>query len=175
MSSYYEKVDGIERCIDDEIPFGLPNNWAWERLSTVAYNIYAGGDKPKDFSSIKDANRMIPVIANGISNEGILGYTSTATAKEGTITVAGRGTIGFSLYRPYRYCPVVRLIVIEQSHYLNPLYLQYFLEAFPEKSLGTSIPQLTVPMLKPKLISIPPYKEQQRIVEQIEKVFFKIK
>ena len=31
-NSYYEKLDGIERCIDDEIPFEIPENWEWTRF-----------------------------------------------------------------------------------------------------------------------------------------------
>lgn len=139
-------------------------------MNNIAYGIFAGGDKPKDFSLIKDDEHPYPVIANGTTNEGILGYTGIATAKSGTITVAGRGTIGFSLYREYDYCPIVRLIVIEQSKYILPKYLQYVLEALPEESLGTSIPQLTVPMLKPKLVPLPPLAEQHRIVSQIAEI-----
>ncbi len=33
-NSYYEKVDGIERCIDDELPFEIPE-WEWCRLGTI--------------------------------------------------------------------------------------------------------------------------------------------
>ena len=35
-NSYYEQVDGIERCIDDELPFEIPKSWEWTRLSTIA-------------------------------------------------------------------------------------------------------------------------------------------
>ena len=169
-NSHYEKHGSEEVCIDEELPFEIPDSWVWCRLSNLAYNIFAGGDKPKDFTTNITKENKYPVIANGITNDGILGYTACSTAKANTITVAGRGTIGFSLYRTYEYCPIVRLIVIEQCQDINPQYLQYVIEAFPEKSLGTSIPQLTVPMLKPKLIPVPPLSEQNRIVKQIDKL-----
>ena len=35
-NSHYEKLDGIERCIDDEIPFDIPENWCWTRLHCIA-------------------------------------------------------------------------------------------------------------------------------------------
>ena len=35
--SHYEKLDGIERCIDDEIPFDIPENWEWCYLGDVAF------------------------------------------------------------------------------------------------------------------------------------------
>lgn len=34
-NSHYEKLDGIERCIDDEIPFDLPESWEWVRFFSV--------------------------------------------------------------------------------------------------------------------------------------------
>ena len=152
----------------------MPETWSWCRLNNLAYGIFAGGDKPSDFSKEPTESKQFPVIANGVANDGILGYTAKPTAKANTITVAGRGTIGFSVYRRYEYCPIVRLIVIEPTQYIIPQYLQYVLEAFPEKSLGTSIPQLTVPMLFPKLIPVPPLAEQERIVTKIQELFPKI-
>ena len=35
-NSHYEKLDGIERCIDDEIPFEIPDTWAWARIKTIS-------------------------------------------------------------------------------------------------------------------------------------------
>ena len=166
-----KKEKSLGEISDEEIPFEIPSRWKWVRLCDVSYHIWAGGDKPSDFSKEYDDDRTVPVVANGVTNEGILGYTSKATANKNTITVAGRGTIGFTILRRYDYCPIVRLIVIEQSRFINPKYLQFFLQMMPEASVGSSIPQLTVPMIKPKLVPLPPVSEQTRIVEKIEAVF----
>ena len=169
-SGTVKKEKPLPEITEDEIPFDIPESWTWARLGKISNTIFAGGDKPQDFKETQDDIHRYPVIANGITNDGILGYTGTPTAKAKTITVAGRGTIGFSLYREYEYCPIVRLIVVEQSSYICPQYLQYVLKALPEKSLGTSIPQLTVPMLYPKLIPLPPLAEQKRIVTKLEEI-----
>lgn len=166
-----KKEKSLGEISDEEIPFEIPSRWKWVRLCDVSYHIWAGGDKPSDFSKEYDDDRTVPVVANGVTNEGILGYTSKATANKNTISVAGRGTIGFTILRRYDYCPIVRLIVIEQSRFINPKYLQFFLQMMPEASVGSSIPQLTVPMIKPKLVPLPPVSEQTRIVEKIEAVF----
>ena len=38
-NSYYEKLDGIERCIDDELPFEIPDGWEWCRLKWTVLNV----------------------------------------------------------------------------------------------------------------------------------------
>ena len=44
-NSHYEKFDGIERCIDDEIPFDIPEAWAWTSVGEVCTNIQYGSSK----------------------------------------------------------------------------------------------------------------------------------
>ena len=34
-NSHYKKIGNEERCIDDEIPFEIPDNWEWVRLGTI--------------------------------------------------------------------------------------------------------------------------------------------
>ncbi len=45
----------------------------------------------------------------------------------------------------------------------------------PEGSVGSSIPQLTVPMISPKAIPLPPLNEQKRITEKIDELLNFIK
>ena len=165
-----KKEKRLAEITEAEIPFDIPAHWKWVRLADVANRVWAGGDKPNDFAPIASEGRTIPVVANGVTDDGILGYTSEAKAPAETITVAGRGTIGFCTYRNYEYCPIVRLIVIEPSRGVNPKYLKLVMNALQERSVGSSIPQLTVPMIKPKLIPLPPYKEQLRIVDRIDEI-----
>ena len=158
----------LPEITEDEIPFEIPDNWKWVRLEDISDKIWAGGDKPSDFTKVATNDRNIPVVANGVTDDGILGYTGLAKAPAETVTVAGRGTIGFCTYRDYEYCPIVRLIVVEPSIGVNPKYLKVVMQALRESSVGSSIPQLTVPMIKPKLIPLPPTNEQRRIVDKLE-------
>ena len=48
-NSHYEKIDGKEICIDYEIPFDIPESWAWCRLSDVTYFIGGYAYKSNDF------------------------------------------------------------------------------------------------------------------------------
>lgn len=90
-----KKEKPLPEIAEEEKPFDLPDSWKWVRLGSITNGIFAGGDKPIDFAEYSDDEHKYPVIANGITNDGILGYTAKPTAKANTITVAGRGTIGF--------------------------------------------------------------------------------
>jgi type I restriction enzyme S subunit len=154
----------------DEIPFDIPESWKWVRLKSITLFIKAGGDKPKDFSLVKTEEHKVPVIANGVQNNGVIGYTNVATVDEPCITVSGRGTIGFSCIRTEPFCPIVRLLVLRIVNNVSLKYIQIVLTALLEKGVGTSIQQLTVPMLEPKLIPLPPLSEQERIVKKLEEI-----
>ncbi|WP_169765389.1 restriction endonuclease subunit S, partial [Campylobacter curvus] len=122
------------------------------RLGKIAKSLSAGGDKPADFSKDKTILKNIPVVANGEYNDGILGYTAEAKIKEASITISGRGTIGFSIVRDYSYFPIVRLLSFSPYKPINIKYINYGLNTLLEVGVGTSIKQLTIPMLAEKLL-----------------------
>jgi type I restriction enzyme S subunit len=169
-----KKSKKLPEIADDEIPFEIPENWRWVRLGNISFSISAGGDKPSDFQTFEDKVHRIPVVANGIDRDGVIGFTGQSGENKNTITVAGRGTIGFTVYRDYEYFPVVRLIVINPSTILFPQYLKYVLERIDFKSTGSSIPQLTVPTISPCLIPLPPRNEQIRIVETLDNLLMNL-
>ncbi len=159
------KVQKHQQSIgEDEILFKIPDSWKWVRLIEVSDRLSAGGDKPKDFSKLESDTNTIPVIANGETNKGVIGYTSEARVCVPSVTVSGRGTIGYSEVRDYPYTPIVRLIVVEPCSRLDLKYLKFVFTSILEVGQGTSIPQLTVPMVSPKPIPLPPFAEQGRIV-----------
>ena len=169
-NSFYEKIENEEICIDEELPFEIPKTWEWARLYNISKNITAGGDKPNKFSKCSTKECSIPVLSNGEKDFGLFGYTDIPRITEHSITVSGRGTIGFSCVRRYPYTPIVRLICIIPMNIINLDYLQIVLTTLLEKGVGTSIKQLTVPMLSPKLIPLPPIEEQKRIVNKLNQL-----
>ena len=165
------RLNRFEDTKSQDIPFSIPTTWKWMELKDISLDIYAGGDKPKHFSKEKTSEYSIPVIANGETNDGIIGYTDQATEKEPALTVAGRGTIGFSKYRTFPFTPIVRLIVIKLPNEVDYQYLQKVFEFLIEGGVGTSVKQLTVPMIVNKYVPIPPIEEQKRIVKKIDELF----
>ena len=174
-NSHYEKLDGVERCIDDELPFEIPENWSWQRIPTISLSISAGGDKPSVFSKVKTEECSVPVYSNGEKDNGLFGYTDVAKVFDKSVTISGRGTIGFSCVRNDPYVPIVRLITVVPCAGIDLQYLHFVFTALFEQGVGTSIQQLTVPMLQVKLIPVPPLAEQQRIVQRIEELFSLVK
>ena len=157
---------------DEEKPFKIPDSWEWVRLGDIG-EIFAGGDKPKTFSKTKDKYHTVPIYSNGIENKGLYGFTDKARVYDPAITLSARGTIGHVEYRKKPYLPIIRLIsfVPYNEKCLNCIF--YFLqsEILIEKGDGSSIPQLTVPKLKPKLIPFPPLSEQKRISAKVAQLF----
>lgn len=149
------------------------NEWQEKELKDICKSMKAGGDKPEDFSEFQDQEHNIPVVANGIADEGIIGYTKHAKYVSGAVTVSGRGTIGYSVYRTYAFYPVIRLVVLCPNGEVDPQFLKYSFDAYPEKGTGSSIPQLTVPSIKEKMIPVPPLDEQRKIVRILDSLLAK--
>ena len=165
-----KKEKPLPPITQDEIPYDLPQGWEWVRLNCVLNRICAGGDKPKIFTSTKTDTNIYPVIANGEKNNGILGYSNIPIITDRSITVSGRGTMGFTCIREPNYIPIVRLLVLIPNSNIDIKFLKFLLSILTENGTGTAVKQLTVPMLAPKLIPLPPLEEQKRIVAKVEEL-----
>ncbi|ENU2770140.1 restriction endonuclease subunit S [Campylobacter coli] len=156
--------------------YKLPQSWEWKSLEEISENISAGGDKPKNCTESKTAKNQIPVYANGVNNNGLVGYTDKATIIKPSLTISARGTIGFVCIRKEPYFPIVRLIsLIPCENILCLHYLYFCLNFFIAKGEGSSIPQLTIPKFKSLQIPLSPLKEQEQIAKHLDFVFEKTK
>ena len=147
------------------------DDWKNQTILEIADKIFAGGDKPDKVSDTKTEEYPYPIYSNGLQDKGLYGYTNIYKVEEECITISARGTIGFPLVRNERFVPIVRLIVVIPKDYIFSKYLKYYLESKIVVQSGSSIPQLTVPMVKQIEILVPQLEEQQEIVNQIEKHF----
>ena len=140
-------VDGIDKE-------NLPEGWRMGTIGEIA-DIKAGGDKPKDFSNYYTNLYKIPVIANGIENMGIIGYTKQPVINVPAITVSARGTIGTCFVRTEPYFPIVRLISVipYDKNFLYNLWFQLSYKQF--EGDGSVQNQLTIPVLEREEVVIP--------------------
>ena len=127
-------------------------NDAWEqRKLGETSKITAGGDVDKEKLL---THGKYPVIANALTNDGIVGYYNDAyriTAP--AVTVTGRGEIGKAKSRKINFTPVVRLLSVESKHNVD-----FLAEAINRSKVvfeSTGVPQLTVPKLSNYKISFP--------------------
>ncbi|EGQ2263274.1 restriction endonuclease subunit S [Campylobacter coli] len=156
--------------------YKLPQSWEWKSLEEISENISAGGDKPKNCTESKTAKNQIPVYANGVNNNGLVGYTDKATIIKPSLTISARGTIGFVCIRKEPYFPIVRLIsLIPCENILCLHYLYFCLNFFIAKGEGSSIPQLTIPKFKSLQIPLPPLKEQEQITSHLDELSSHVK
>ena len=141
-------------------------------ICDVCTEIFAGGDAPKDrLSEVCTPEYSVPVYSNGEANEGLYGYTDRARVFLPSITVSARGTIGFTAIRNEPFVPIVRLISITPDpSQIDIKYLYYAAQNYHFDGSGTSIPQLTVPMLKNYSFPLPSIPEQQHIAAVLDKV-----
>ena len=151
-------------------PITNEKGWELKKLNDLS-NVFAGGDVPKDsFSKTKSEKYSVPIYSNGIDNDGLYGYTAKARVSEPSITISGRGTIGFVALRNHPFYPIIRLIVITPIIPIDLVYLKFVCTAMNFKGVGVAIPQLTVPMIKFANIPIPPLSLQQEFAEKVEAI-----
>ena len=164
-NKYYEKIG--KKCMDitEELPFDLPNNWTWCRLGNLI-SITSG----ENLTSKQMLNGKIPVYGGN----GITGYHSKANIFEETIVIGRVGYYCGSIHlTPCQAWVTDNAFITQYSKLLNRDFLIYLLTAL---NLGkccnaTAQPVVSGKKIYPLLIALPPFKEQQRIVAQIEKLF----
>ena len=188
-NSHYEKRGSEEVCIDDEIPFEIPKNWAWTRLKNICSLI---GDI--DHNMPKSVSADVGVLflsAKDLLDDGTINYTQNvkyisradferlsrkALPQKHDIIYSRIGAalgkarlveIDREFLVSYSCCVVRPLLVYAPfiRYYLeSPQILLHSIKA--RQSIG--VPDLGMGEIKKYLVALPPYNEQVRIVEQLE-------
>jgi len=132
----------------------------------------AGGDKPTTISDQKTNECQYPVYSNGISDEGLYGFTTDYKIAAESVTVSARGTIGFVCLRHIPFTPIVRLVtLVPRSNIVSAKYLYLWLKNIPIHGTGTTQQQLTVPDFKKTEIIIPSEADMKAFTESITPLF----
>jgi restriction endonuclease S subunit len=141
------------------------DKWKKINLVNLCLKIFAGGDKPDDISKQKTEKYNVPIFSNGKKNKGLYGYTNVQKVNEPSITISARGTIGYTQIREESFYPIVRLIVLVPNRDIIDInFLYYLLSGLDISNTGSSIPQLTVPMIKKYSFYVPDLSVQVKLV-----------
>ncbi|MGQ7945065.1 restriction endonuclease subunit S [Flavobacterium sp. WC2509] len=140
------KTSGGKMVWNEELKREIPEGWEIKKISEVS-TIKAGGDKPKIYSNEKSKTYSIPIYSNGITNDGLYGYTNEAKIHKQSITISARGTIGFCVLRNHPFVPIIRLIVIIPNESCSTKYLFETIKNIPFEKSGSVQQQLTAPQV----------------------------
>ena len=193
-NKYFEKIGNTQMDITDEIPFEIPDNWSWVRLNDICSYIQRG--KSPKYSLVK----KYPVVAqkcnqwSGFSIEKaqfidpdtLSFYAKERLLQDGDLmwNSTGLGTLGrmavyYSALNPYELAVADSHVTVIRplKAYVLSQYLYYYFASdtvqsvIEDKSDGsTKQKELSTTTVKNYLVPMPPYREQQRIVEKIKTV-----
>ena len=179
--SYYEKIlaTGEVKCIEEEVPFEIPNGWEWTRIG----NIFNHTSGKQQSSSNKSGGTPQKFITTSnlywgyfvLDNVKIMNFTDeefkTCSATKGDLLVC-EGGAGYG--RSAIWNEDYDICLQNHVHRLRPCvsgiceYVYYFIYLLKESnnlaSVGTAMPGLSANRLKGLLLPFPSLSEQKRIV-----------
>ena len=147
----------------------VPRHWQVSKISRF-FQIKAGGDlKEEFFSAEKDEVHPYPIYTNSNKTGAVYGYTSAPFFDANTITVTGRGEVGFAVYRDCQYDAIIRLLVLSPKNGEYCKFAAYFINsAIVFFGGSTAVAQLSSEQISPYIIFDPPIEEKIKIVEFLD-------
>ena len=170
-NSHYEKLDGVERCIDEELPFEIPETWAWVRIGTIL-SVSSG-----DSLTVAQMNSAgsIPVYGGN----GIAGTHDKWNVCHRTLVI---GRVGYycgatHITEPFAWVTDNAFITHFDEELLQMKWLKFLIDYLEprKRASSTAQPVISGNLLYPMLVPIPPLNEQHRIVQRIEELITMVK
>ena len=177
-NSHYEKLDGVERCIDEELPFEIPENWCWVRFGT-AITLLSGTDfAPDEYNSAGKGIAYITGASNIVDSQ-IRVNRWTESPRQithaGDILLVCKGSgYGKTVICNIEQAHIARQIMaVQKCNLLDMQYIKLFLDSsfdlLKTKGQGV-IPGIDRTSVLHLLFPLPPLNEQHRIIQRIEKL-----
>ena len=182
---HYEKfADGSVKCIEDEIPFELPDGWAWSRLGAVAEAIGDGDHQPPPQTSFGVPFLVISNVSGGrlsfentrfVSKEYFSQLPETRKPRNGDLLFTVTGSYGIPVlidsddkFCFQRHIAIVRPCTISNRYLYVILGSSYVKSICDAKATGTAQKTVGLATLRELLIPVAPYKEQMQIYAQTQ-------
>ena len=175
-NKYFEKNGKIEKDITNEIPFEIPDTWAWSRLSNLVILLSGRDLEPSQYNSVSNG---IPYMtgASNFRNGNLIKNRWTETpiviSILGDLLITCKGTIGEMSFNTIGDIHIARQIMALRSSFVNLKYIQYYLSANIQelqKQANSMIPGISRDTLLNALVPLPPLIEQARIVSKIKQL-----
>lgn len=187
--SYYEKmVDGKLHCLDNHLPFKLPDGWAWCNLSMVGTTNIGLTYRPTDIepSGIMvlrscnivndqvDLSDLVRVRTTIRENQFAQKNDILICARNGSRSLVGKCALIPDLGEPASFGAFMAIYRTEYFEFIVHYLRSSFFRSVFDDSNSTAINQLTQDMLKRAIVPLPPLSEQRRIVETIDAMLFEL-
>jgi len=190
-NSYYEKFlpTGEVKCIDEEIPFEIPNGWQWERIGNIFETTSGSTPLSRNPDYYKNGNInwvRTTDLNNGILNKTEIQITSKAIIDynlsilpQTSVCVAmygGAGTIGKHCILHFDTTINQSVCAIQPNGFCNMDYIHTFIEYqrpfWMDFAAGSrKDPNINQLIIKHCLLPIPPQEEQLRIVTKLNQLY----
>ena len=184
-NSHYEKRGSEEVCIDEELPFDIPENWSWCRLSELCIKIGAGST-PTGGKAVYVSEGIKFIRSQNVYNDGLrlndIAYITEETnskksgsivqAKDILLNITG-GSIGrcaivpddFDIANVNQHVMIIRLVDPVIRQWIHAILIsEYIQNLIMDVQVGVSREGLSATKLMNFLIPIPPIREQKRIL-----------
>lgn len=182
---HYEKfADGCVKCIEDEIPYDLPEGWVWARLGSVAEAIGDGDHQPPPQTSFGVPFLVISNVSSGqlsfentrfVSEEYFSQLPETRKPRNGDLLFTVTGSYGIPVlvdtddkFCFQRHIAIVRPCNISNRYLYVVLGSSYVKSICDTKATGTAQKTVGLATLRELLIPVAPYKEQMQIYTQTQ-------
>ena len=181
-NSHYEKRGSEEVCIDDEIPFEIPENWVWCRLGSILEKLTDGAhstpkytDSGVPFISVKDVSSGVLSFdsAKHISESEHRELYKRCDPKRGDILLTKVGTTGipvivdtdeeFSLFVSVAQLRFLHSL-LDKNYLLLLIQSPLVQQQCTEHTRGVGNKNWVMRDIANTLVAIPPLAEQKRIV-----------